>query len=157
MFDSLADEVGAALRRAREARHLSLRQAARASSGAFKPSTLASYERAERTVAIERFAQIASLYEISPVRLLADALRRAEGRPPVRIDLRRVKSLGGAEAAILDAFIRNVFILRDQDATDTVSLREGDLEVLATATGRRVRVFLDAIGPALTPELPSRT
>ena len=152
MFETLAEEVGAALRRAREARNLTLRDAARVSSGAFKPSTLASYERAERTVSIERFFRLASLYEISPIRLLADVWRRVEGRPSVRIDVPRMKSLGGAEAAILDGFIRNVFILRDQDVSDTVSLRAGDLEVLATATGRRVHEFLNAIGPALAPE-----
>lgn len=149
MFDTLADEVGGALRRAREARKLSLRDATRVSSGTFKASTLASYERAERAVPVERFFRLAFLYEISPVRLLADVLRRVEGRPSVRIDIRKVKSMGGAEAAILDGFIRNVFILRDQDVADTISLREGDLEVLATATGRRVHQFRDAIGPAL--------
>ena len=56
--------------------------------------------------------------------------------------------MGGVEAAILDGFIRNVYVLRDQDVADTISLREGDLEVLATATGRRVHEFLDAIAPA---------
>ena len=152
MFDKLAEEVGAALRRAREARDLSLRDAARASSGAFRPSTLASYERSERKVPIERFFRLAFLYDISPVRLLADVQRRVEGRPPLRIDVRRVKSMGGVEAAIMDGFIRNVFILRDQDVADTVSLREGDLEVLATATGRRVQEFRDAIEPALAAE-----
>ena len=157
MFDTLAEEVGGALRRAREARGLTLREAARASSGAFQPTTLASYERAERSLPIERLFQIAFLYDISPVRLLADALRRVEGRPSVRIDVRRVKSMGGAEAAILDGFIRNVLILRDQDVADTVSLREGDLDVLATATGRRVNEFYDAIGPALAPEHSPRT
>ena len=50
--------------------------------------------------------------------------------------------MAGVEAGIVDGFIRNVFILRDQDVADTVSLREGDLEVLATATGRRVQEFL---------------
>lgn len=148
MLNTLAEETGAALRRAREARKLSLRDAVRVSSGAFKVSTLGSYERAERPVPIERFFRLAFLYDISPVRLLADVLRRVEGRPSVRIDVPRVKSMGGVEAAILDGFIRNVFILRDQDVADTISLREGDLEVLATATGRRVHEFLDAIGPA---------
>lgn len=156
MLDTLAAEVGGALRRAREARDLTLRDAAQASSGAIKPTTLASYERAERTVPIERFFQIAFLYGISPVRLAADVLRRVEGRSPVRIDVPRLKGVIGAEAAILDGFIRNVFILRDQDMADTVSLREGDLEVLATATGRRVSEFLDAIEPALVPGPPSR-
>jgi transcriptional regulator with XRE-family HTH domain len=152
MFDTLAEEVGAALRRARETRNLSLRDAVRVSSGVFKASTLASYERAERALPLERFFQLAFLYEISPVRLLADVLRRVEGRPSVRVDVRRVKSMGGAEAAILDGFIRNVFMLRDQDVADTISLREGDLEVLATATGRRVHQFRAAIGPALVAE-----
>jgi transcriptional regulator with XRE-family HTH domain len=152
MFDTLAEEVGAALRRAREAQSLSLRDAARVSSSAFKASTLAGYERAERTVSIDRFFRLTFLYNISPVRLLADVLRRVEGRPSVRIDVRRVKSMGGVEAAILDGFIRNVFILRNQDVADTISLREGDLEVLATATGRRAHEFLGAVGPALAGE-----
>lgn len=149
MPDTLAEEVGAALRRAREARHLSLRDAALVSSGAFKATTLASYERGARTISVERFFRLALLYHISPARLLADVLRRVEGRPPVRIDVPRMRSMGGVEAGILDGFIRNVFMLRHQDVADTISLREGDLEVLATATGRRVPEFLDAIGPAL--------
>ncbi len=60
--------------------------------------------------------------------------------------------MAGVEAGIVDGFIRNVFILRDQDVADTVSLREGDLEVLATATGRRVQEFRDAIEPALAAD-----
>jgi len=152
VVDPLSEEVGAALRRAREARNLSLREATRVSSGDIKASTLAAYERAERTVPIKRFVRLGFLYDISPVRLLADVLRRVEGRPAIRIDVRRVRSMEGAEAGILDGFIRNVFMLRDQPVADTISLREGDLEVLATATGRRVREFLEAIEPALATE-----
>ena len=151
VVDPLSEEVGAALRRAREARKLSLRDATRV-SGEMKASTLAAYERAERTVPIKRFVRLGFLYDISPVRLLADVLRRVEGRPAIRIDVRRVRSMEGAEAGILDGFIRNVFMLRDQPVADTISLREGDLEVLATATGRRVREFLEAIEPALATE-----
>ena len=113
---------------------------------------MAAYERAERTVPIKRFVRLGFLYDISPVRLLADVLRRVEGRPAIRIDVRRVRSMEGAEAGILDGFIRNVFMLRDQAVADTISLREGDLEVLATATGRRVREFLEAIEPALATQ-----
>jgi len=75
--------------------------------------------------------------------------RRVEGRPSVRIDVERIKNLAGAEAGIVDGFIRNVFLLRRQPPADTVSLRNGDLEVLATASGRRVHEFEDAIEPAL--------
>lgn len=148
MFGSVTSEVGAALRRARASRGLTLRDAAQA-SGEVKPTTLASYERGERPISVDRLFGLSFLYRISPARLVADVLRRVEGRAPVRIDVRRMKSLGGVEAGILDGFVRNVLVLRDQPMADTVTLRDGDLEVLATATGRRVKEFVDAIGPAL--------
>jgi transcriptional regulator with XRE-family HTH domain len=152
MLDSVTSEVGAALRRARISRRLTLREAAHAAPEEVKPTTLASYERGERAVSVDRLFRLSLRYGISPARLVADVLRRVEGRPPVRIDVRRVGSLGGAEAGILDGFVRNVLMLRHQPTSETVTLREGDLDVLATATGRRVQDFVEAIGPALMAE-----
>jgi len=149
MFDSRAREIGTALRRARKARGYTLRQVADRSQGTFKASSLASYERGERAISFERFFKLTALYGISPSRLFAEVTRRVEGRPSVRIDVERVKSLGGVEAGILDGFIRNVFLLRRQPVADTISLRNGDLEVLATAAGRLAREFEDAIEVAL--------
>lgn len=149
MFDSRAHEIGTALRRARKARGYTLRQVADRSHGEFKASSLASYERGERAISFERFFKLTALYGISPSRLFAEVTRRVEGRPSVRIDVERVKSLGGVEAGILDGFIRNVFLLRRQPVADTISLRNGDLEVLATAAGRLAREFEDAIELAL--------
>ena len=149
MFGSISSEVGAALRRARTSRGLTLRDASDAASEEVKPTTLASYERGERPVSVDRLFRLSLLYRISPARLVADVLRRVEGRPPVRIDVQKMRGLGGAEAGILDGFVRNVLILRDQPVGDTVTLREGDLDVLATATGRRVQDFVEAIAPAL--------
>jgi transcriptional regulator with XRE-family HTH domain len=156
MFERVTEEVGPALRRAREGRKLTLAEVSSISSGAFKPSTLASYERGERAVSIERFFRLTHLYRISPVRLLADVLRRIEGRPTVMIDVGRLQGLGGAEAGILDGFIRNVSLLRGRSVGERIALREGDLEVLATATGRRVDEFVDAIAPALAQEHAGR-
>ena len=150
MFEALSSEVGAALRRARATRGMTLRDASRAASGEVKPTTLASYERGERPVSVERFFGLASLYRVSPVRLVADVLRRVERREPICIDVEKVRSLDGAEAGILDGFVRNVLMLRNQPMTDTVTLREGDIDVLATATGRRVHDFVEAIEPAIT-------
>ena len=149
MYETRAQEIGTALRRARQARGYTLRQVADLSHGTFKPSSLASYERGERAISIERFLKLTALYNISPPRLFAEVARRVEGRPFVRIDVERVKILGGAEAGILDGFIRNVFLLRHQPVADTISLRNGDLEVLATAAGRLAREFEEAIEPAL--------
>lgn len=152
MVYRVTEEVGSALRRARKARDLTLREVTRISSDEFNPSTLASYERADRPVSIERFFRLTRLYGISPVRLLADVVRRIEGRPRVLIDVGRLRHLGGAEAGILDGFIRNVSLLRRSPVGDTIALREGDLEVLATATGRRMDEFLDAITSAFDLE-----
>ena len=152
MVDRVTEEVGSALRRARKARGLTLREVMRISSDEFNPSTLASYERADRPVSIERFFRLTRLYGISPVRLLADVVRRIEGRPRVLIDVGRLRHLGGAEAGILDGFSRNVSLLRRSPVGDTIALREGDLEVLATATGRRMDEFLDAITSAFDLE-----
>jgi transcriptional regulator with XRE-family HTH domain len=151
-LESVTSEVGAALRRARISRGLTLREAAHDAPEELKPTTLASYERGERAVSVDRLFRLSLMYGISPARLIADVLRRVEGRSPVQIDVRKVRSLGGAEAGILDGFVRNVLMLRDQPTSDTITLREGDLDVLATATGRRVQDFVEAIGPALMAE-----
>ena len=149
MFDSLAQDMGMALRRARLARGYTLRQVAELSHGSFKPSSLASYERGERAISFERFFRLTGLYGISPSRLFAEVAREVDGRPSTRIDVERVKNLAGPEAGVLDGFIRNVFMLRRQPPADTISLRNGDLEVLATTAGRPAREFEDAIEPAL--------
>jgi hypothetical protein len=48
MPETLAKEIGIVLRAARRARGLTLRNASILSSGIFKPSSLASYERGDR-------------------------------------------------------------------------------------------------------------
>jgi transcriptional regulator with XRE-family HTH domain len=149
MLDSLAQDMGMALRRARKARGYTLRQVAGLSHGSFKPSSLASYERGERAISFERFFRLARLYGISPSRLFAEVARGVDGRPSTRIDVESVKNLAGPEAGVLGGFIRNVFVLRRQPPADTISLRNGDLEVLATTAGRLAREFEDAIEPAL--------
>jgi len=144
-----AEEIGKVLRRARSARGLTLREAWAKSEGAFKPTSLASYERGERSITVERFCRLAWLYEIPPERLLAEVTRTLEGRPPALVDVSALESLSGAEAAIVSGFVRELRTLREEPATDPISLRSGDLEVLATASGRRSEDFLEAIRPAL--------
>lgn len=157
MVDRVTEEVGSALRRARQARKLSLRDVTRISSGSFPTSSLARYERADRPISIERLFRLTRLYGVSPVRLLAGVLRRIEGRPAATIDVEKVRGLRGAEAGILEGFIRNVALLRGDTVGETIALREGDLEVLATATGRTVNEFLRAITPALAERGASPT
>ena len=153
-MDRLALEIGRALRRARRARGLTLRELTQRSAGQFKATSVAGYERGERNISLERFCELASFYDVSPARLLAHALRAAKGIPPIVIDLTRVDALPGKESELLARFARDVVELRGEQGTNAISLRSGDLEVLATISGQRPMEFVQRIRPALqfTPE-----
>jgi transcriptional regulator with XRE-family HTH domain len=84
---SIGEEVGHALRRARLARGLTLRQVGERSGGAFKPTAVAGYERAERTISLERFCQLCGFYGVAPAWLLAGILETIDGGPDVLVDL----------------------------------------------------------------------
>jgi hypothetical protein len=149
MPGTLAKEIGAVLRLARRARGLTLRDVSFLSSGIFKPSSLASYERGERAISLERFLLLADLYSIRPARLMAQISRRVEGRPPIIVDVRMAHTIGGVEGAVLAGFVHEVITLRRQPAPEEISLRDSDLEVLATASGRRSEQFMETVEPAL--------
>lgn len=149
MAETLAKEIGIVLRVARRARGLTLRNVSTMSSGILKPSSLASYERGDRALTVERFLLLADLYGIRPARLMAQISQRVEGRPPIVVTLETAHTIGGVEGAILAGFVQEVIALRRQPAPEVISLRDGDLEVLATAAGRRVKEFMQAVEPAL--------
>lgn len=137
-----------------------MRELTQRSAGRFKSTSVAGYERGERNISLERFCELATFYDVSPARLLAHALRAAKGIPPIVIDLTRVDALQGREGELLAGFTREVAELREDPGTDAVSLRAGDLEVLATITGHKPREFVQRIRPALRfapePQTPFR-
>lgn len=59
---------------------LSLSDVARLTGGRFKPSTVAGYERGERSISLSRFAALARFYGAHPPDLLAEALVRSRLR-----------------------------------------------------------------------------
>src|SRR5207244_4441372 len=61
-----ADAVGQVLRRARRARGFTLRDVHVRSRGRFKPSAVGGYERGERAISLDRFSQLAELYDCPP-------------------------------------------------------------------------------------------
>jgi transcriptional regulator with XRE-family HTH domain len=148
-MDQLALEIGRALRRARQARGLTLRELEERTGGRFKSTSVAGYERAERRITVERFVELAEFYDVSPARLLAHAVRATGGGDPVVIDLTQAETLEGPEGRVLSEFAREVRELRGETGANTVSLRTGDLEVLATLSGREREAFIDRIRPAL--------
>lgn len=90
-----AVEAGQVLRQVREARSLSLRQVTVRSGGRFKPSSVASYERGERQISLERLFALAKVYGVAPERIVAAIAHRLERRregaeAPEIVDLRDV-------------------------------------------------------------------
>lgn len=81
----IGGDVGAALRRTRTARGLTLRDVGIRSGGAFTPTAVAGYERDERKISLERFCELAVFYGIEPERLLAEILHPDD--PELIVDL----------------------------------------------------------------------
>ena len=83
----MGEEVGHALRRARLARGLTLKQVGERSLGAFKPTAVAGYERAERTISLERFYALCAFYGVAPTQLLAEVEEALGARSERIVDL----------------------------------------------------------------------
>lgn len=147
--EEILEETGHALRRARRARGLTLRDVGTDSQGQFKPTAVAGYERAERAISLERFCALAQLYGMSPERLLSQILWRIGGRPEPILDRRRVPDLPSDEAGTIGDFIEEVRRLRGNSDGQTITIRIEDLEVLATVTGHQLWEFLEHLRPAL--------
>jgi transcriptional regulator with XRE-family HTH domain len=71
--------TGEILRQIRVGRSLSLRQVTVRSGGRFKPSSVASYERGERQISLERLFALAAVYGVAPERIVAAVAHRLEG------------------------------------------------------------------------------
>lgn len=148
-MDPMPQEIGRALRRARLARRLTLREVFSASGGRFKATSVAGYERGERSITLKRFCELCRVYGVAPERLLADIVRAAEGRTEPEIDLSVLQALGTPEGSVVAEFVRQVRSLRGEQDADTIVLRAGDLEVLATASGRRPDELIKILRPVL--------
>lgn len=147
-----AEEIGRALRRARAARGLTLRQVASATGGEFKATSVAGYERGERTISVERFCQLCVVYRASPSAVLAEIVGAVTGTREIVIDLTRLEALGEAERDRVQGFVKNVLARRREPPTQTLVLREGDLEVLASEAGTTLEELAEALQPAIRRE-----
>jgi transcriptional regulator with XRE-family HTH domain len=144
-----ADEIGRALRRARAARGLTLRQVASVTGGQFKATSVAGYERGERTISVERFCQLCDVYGAAPNVVLADIVNAVAGTMQTVIDLGRLEEVGPAEREHVEEFVRHILAQRRGPRTDTLVLREGDMEVLASEAGTTREQLAQALEPAI--------
>ncbi len=152
-----ATEVGIALRRARRARGLTLRAVSTLSDGRYKPTSIAGYERGERSISLERFCDLCRLYDVDPSTLLTETLETAGSAPEPGLELERLEALGSSEAALVAGFVREIRTLRRGRPSDAIVLRAGDVEVLATAAGKRPEDLIEILGLTRAPGEPTTT
>jgi transcriptional regulator with XRE-family HTH domain len=141
-----ATQVGVALRRARRARGLTLRAVSALSDGRYKPTSIAGYERGERSISLERFCDLCRLYEVEPATLISEILEALGRAAEPGIDVERLEALGSSEAALVAGFVREIRTLRRGRPSDAIVLRAGDVEVLATAAGKRPEDLIEILG-----------
>ncbi len=156
--DEFLKAAGEALRRARAAKGLTLRDVAVNSRGRFKASVVGGYERGERSISLERFAALARFYGVPPDRLLAEAVSGIEpdGRGKVVIDLTRLSSIAEEDQRTVSEFVNRVRAQRGDYVGETLTLRSGDVEAMALASQVRPKRLLASLRPAVraTPPAP---
>jgi transcriptional regulator with XRE-family HTH domain len=130
---------------------MTLRGASRASRGRFKPSSIAGYERGERAITVQRFCDLAEVYEVEPARLLDGILTDARGESTIELDLAALGELDLPEAATLRSFADRVRTMRGSADSEVLTLRHTDLEVIARVSGRDRSELLELLSPARKP------
>ena len=150
MSGTIATETGRALRAARLARGLRLRDVATASGGRFASTTVAGYERAERAITLERFCDLCRIYDVRPERVLAHALRSSEGRGIVHVDPATLEARGSEQGRIVGDLVRRVAARRGEHQGGPIAIRATDLEVFATAANRSIDELLDMVAGTRT-------
>ena len=80
LHQDFAVAAGNVLRQIRTGRSLSLRQVTVRSGGRFKPSSIASYERGERQISLERLFALADVYGVAAERIVAAIAHRLEAQ-----------------------------------------------------------------------------
>jgi transcriptional regulator with XRE-family HTH domain len=149
-MERFARAVGEELRDARRHAGLTLRQALDRSEGRFKPSVIGGYERGERSISLARFCELSAFYGIPADRLLARVLARMEpsARRPTVLDLGRLERMDNDVGGAINGFVREVKRDRGDPTQDIITLRSGDLEQVALASGIELEQLLRALKPA---------
>ena len=125
---------------------MSLLDVEAASGKEFKASVLGAYERGERALSVTRLHRLAELYAVPVAQLLpspepeAAAGSQAIGGPFVApaamtIDLERLRDLEGAEADLVNRYLRGIQVQRQDFNGKVLTVRADDLRALACMLG----------------------
>ena len=153
--DDAADEygrlVGDRLRAIRRQKRMSLHDVEATSEQEFKASVLGAYERGERAISVPRLQRLARFYGVPVDQLLPkDELPSGFGtegavvdlvsakpanRASFTIDLTRLDSLSGPEAAMLGRFLASIQVQRQDFNGRVLTIRNDDLRAIACILG----------------------
>lgn len=139
-------QVGERLRSIRRQKRMSLLDVEAASGKEFKASVLGAYERGERAISVPRLQRLAGLYSVPVAQLLPAseggelADDRSLGMPfgsrrAMTIDLERLRELEGAEAELVNRYLRGIQVQRQDFNGKVLTVRSDDLRALACMLG----------------------
>lgn len=140
-------QVGERLRSIRRQKRMSLLDVEAASGKEFKASVLGAYERGERAISVPRLQRLSSLYAVPVAQLLPPTQVDAEGddrslggmpfgaRTAMTIDLERLRDLEGAEAELVNRYLRGIQVQRQDFNGKVLTVRSDDLRALACMLG----------------------
>jgi transcriptional regulator with XRE-family HTH domain len=146
--------IGARLRRVRHQQDLSLADVQARSSGRWKAVVVGAYERGDRSVTVERLAELASFYDVPLADLLPDPqLTRDMAAGRVTLDLSRLAdATARPELTVLARYAAHVARRRGDHNGRVMTLRTGDLETVALVVDRNaaeLRTLLEDAGVLL--------
>lgn len=135
-----ARRIGARLRRIRNQQQMSLADVQSRSDGVWKAVVVGAYERGDRAVTLSRLANLAAFYGVPVADLLPanpspDAERSTDGPARTTLDLTRLNDRT-PELAAVARFVTLVRRRRGDHNGRVMTLRGGDLETIAMATGQ---------------------
>lgn len=128
------ERVGERLRSIRRQRAMSLQDVHRATGGEFKAAVLGAYERGERSVSVPRLHRLAICYGVPINQLLPVddvAQIQTSGATSVTIDLSRIEELDQSIFTVIDRFLRNIQVQRQDFNGKVLTIRASDVVVLS--------------------------
>lgn len=147
MSITAADDIGARLRRIRQQQRLSLADVQHGSNGVWKAVVVGAYERGDRSISMPKLAQLAAFYRVPVSDLLPtgrDAADREVDGERVVLDLTRLDE-GDPPLAAVARFAAHVRRQRGDHNGQILTLRGGDLEVIALASDRTFEELHDTL------------
>ena len=126
--------VGERLRAIRMQRGMSLQDVHRATDGEFTAAVLGAYERGERSVSLPRLHRLAACYEVPTNQLLPEqdnAPARTTPADGVTIDLTKLDDLDAALASVIDRFLTQIQVQRQDFNGRVLTIRGSDVAMLS--------------------------